>query len=1163
VADDALTFESLRIRRMRGFRPPGLRFDDFSPGINVVFGPNASGKSTVGRALHRLLWPESAGEREHLAGSFELEGDRWRVELEAGRAVYRRGDRDSAPPDLPPRDHNRRYHLYLEELLHATDQNFARRIQQAARGGYDIAEAAEALDFTDPSPRTGESTREVERLEERVERREAQLRQLRDDERRLEELRDDLRDARRARSELDLLRKLRTYFESRDDLQQAERRLANFPDVVKRIDGDERRRVEHREERIEEIRERIRDAERQRERSAERLRASPIPAAGLPSGLLGSLDARLRELRELQRELDRRTAALERAERAAESEWERIEGAVDRETARGLDLDDVGELADFARRAHRLDARREGLDWLDEKFGDAEPLGSGYLERLRDGLRHLQRWRSLGGRKTAGPTPRVRRAVALSAVALGATAAAAGTAIHPAWFGLLPVAGLLAYAAYRLHSGESTERRRSDHRRAFERLELKPPDEWTAGSVDRRIDELTRELAAEKFESLRAEAASEHAAERDRLAERERELEATRGELADRTGLAPETEPTAFRLFVDHLRTWQNADVEVEEIEAAAESLRERRDERLDEAAERIDPFVEAPADDIADLEGRLRTLRREHEDFRAAERRRKSAVETLETAREKLAAERNARDEIYEDLDLEPGDVSRLADLCSRRETYREARESYRSKRTRAEAERDTLEDHEAFDPALLELDSAELERRIRECRARADRADDLHEEVTRLENDLERARNAHDLEEALAEYREAREQLRRERREDYRRAVGAALAAHLRERTRHQQLPDVFHRAQNLFSSVTRGRFRLLFDEGDPPAFRARDEVLEREFPLEELSDGTRVQLLVAIRIAFLEAREEGFQLPVVLDETLATSDANRADALIDSIRRIASRGRQVFYLTAQRDEVVKWRTRLDGESVAHRVLRIEGAGDGRAARAVPRQPEPTDAVPDRLDRAPTPEGCSHREYGRALDVPAWHPREPVGRLHLWYVVERTELLRECLDAGLRRWGQLRHLGETGGLGAIDMDAPDFETVRARARAAANYRETWLVGRGKPVDRTALEESGAVTETFIDEVDELCERLDGEAEALLDALEAGEVSGFRTQKRRELRAHLRREGHLAETEPLDPDHVWERLLAASADALEAGLLDRSDLRALLDRLTGPPPRE
>ncbi|NLZ00964.1 MAG: ATP-binding protein, partial [Pirellulaceae bacterium] len=55
------SFRSIEIRRMPGFQRGDLALPDLCAGINVIYGPNASGKTTLCRAIHRLLRPADPG----------------------------------------------------------------------------------------------------------------------------------------------------------------------------------------------------------------------------------------------------------------------------------------------------------------------------------------------------------------------------------------------------------------------------------------------------------------------------------------------------------------------------------------------------------------------------------------------------------------------------------------------------------------------------------------------------------------------------------------------------------------------------------------------------------------------------------------------------------------------------------------------------------------------------------------------------------------------------------------------------------------------------------------------------------------------------------------------------------------------------------------------
>ena len=66
------------------------------------------------------------------------------------------------------------------------------------------------------------------------------------------------------------------------------------------------------------------------------------------------------------------------------------------------------------------------------------------------------------------------------------------------------------------------------------------------------------------------------------------------------------------------------------------------------------------------------------------------------------------------------------------------------------------------------------------------------------------------------------------------------------------------------------------------------------------------------MCVRLAFVEHLEDGknIKLPLLFDETLASTDDERAPMVARTIGEICKQGRQVFYFTAQQDEIDKIR-------------------------------------------------------------------------------------------------------------------------------------------------------------------------------------------------------------------------------------------------------------
>lgn len=129
--------------------------------------------------------------------------------------------------------------------------------------------------------------------------------------------------------------------------------------------------------------------------------------------------------------------------------------------------------------------------------------------------------------------------------------------------------------------------------------------------------------------------------------------------------------------------------------------------------------------------------------------------------------------------------------------------------------------------------------------------------------------------------------------------------------EAYRQQHQGPVLSRAQKVFTELTSGRFVQLVDDTGPDGkavLRARRAVAvaadgSADGPLvgvEGMSEGTRDQLYLALRLATLERyAEEGRAMPLLLDDVLMTFDDERSGAALRVFDELAERF-QVILLT-----------------------------------------------------------------------------------------------------------------------------------------------------------------------------------------------------------------------------------------------------------------------
>lgn len=462
---------------------------------------------------------------------------------------------------------------------------------------------------------------------------------------------------------------------------------------------------------------------------------------------------------------------------------------------------------------------------------------------------------------------------------------------------------------------------------------------------------------------------------------------------------------------------------------------------------------------------------------------------------------------------------------------------------------------------PDLLRLTEYELDEHIAACAAADAERERLLKETTRIRHAIETAKAGTELTDALRARDRAREDLAGALDQAMRSVAGATLASWVRQTAVESARPAVFRRANELLLRFTHGHLALHVDErSDTPALSARtDNGVVRQ--LHELSVGERTQVLMAVRLAFIE-QHEAVRLPLLLDEALGTADDGRAGVIIDSVIEIARTGRQVFYFTAQHDEVGKWKARLETAGVPHTMIdlavernlgsdQVRTLEVARVEYAAPPAPEP---------------GMDHAAYGRMLQAPPLDPRpETVDTAHIWHFLDDSSIVHLLLQMRIDRWGQLRRFVESGLQGLLVSIADPglrqrcgeaIERARILARAAEAACEAWRIGRGKPLDRAAIVSCPAITPNFVDVISAIARDHGGDARAVLAALEGNEVKYWRQGNTPRVREYFEQAGFLTDESPLDRAQVLAGALAAAADALADGRLDRARVQRLVDQL-------
>ena len=1142
----ALFFKSIEIRRMPGFPKGDLEVDDLCPGVNVVYGPNASGKTTLGRAIHRLLRPTDPPHGNvSLRTTFELNGIPMSLDYDMGHTKCQKlaDASDIDCPKLAPPEIGTRHVLALHDLVNSeTGHDLAQDIARELAGGYDVVEASRALGHRERASGRGKLSKNLQSAKQAY--RDALSRQdaLLEQQATLKQLQADKQAASEAQIRLRLLDRVSECVDASDASSRAHHRVEAFPQGIEKVtshDVEELERLRELQDTLESRRSGVQD---DCNGARESLEQCGLPDDGVPGELVPWLRRKLQRLQILCGEIEQKRDANAGLNAELAKAAEAIGPDVTIEQANDLDTASVQDLFRFVRQVELMRAEQKAADTLQDWLGSDDPTED--VDPLREAIQLLQLWLALNG--VASPTG--RRGLLWFAVAGFLTltfAVLMALFVHMSWLLLLVAGGgLLAWTFW----PKAVTVRSVEIRRDYESIRVGNPSSWSDDDVRMQIRQLQRRHAKATIEHEKQTKWADLGGRVEKLARKQAALEKEKQAWVERLGI--DVDEATLSLLAANINRYQELQEQLAEIEGVIDRAIQNCSSLLNRINDALAPYGFEQSDDPDTICDQIEQLAERQQKHRDANRTLFGSTTELggideekEKADDQLAA-------LFDRVGLRPDEEPTLRLLAGQRSDYDEAVSGQRI----AEAAHASLQSALADHPELLQLSRDELANEQQRCSELADRLTTISEEIGAIENAIETAQKGNDLGAALSHQTNCVDALREQREEDYGAVVGNVLANHIDQQERDSELPLILRRARELFARITHGRYELHVQAGDPPEFRAKDTACGVGLSLDELSSGTRLQLLLAVRVAFVERQEQGVKVPLILDETLGNSDERRAQEIIDAAMEICSDGRQVFYFTAQHDEVSKWRQFLAAcDNVPHQLVDLAEVRNFSESERIPaieyERPQPTPL--------PSPDGMDWIGYGQQLSVPRPDPEGELGDLHLWYLIDDLPTLYRLLEKGINKWGQLRTLVSYNRVDGIRSDSETFRSAEARARLLESAFRFWKIGRGQAVDRKALQDSGAVSGTFIDRLTNLAAELKGDGKAIMQALENGTLTGFRSDKRGSLREHLVAHGYIDDRDELAPEQIRDEARLAMFVELENGLISSEQFDVLVSLVT------
>ena len=1125
-----LLFKSLTVSKARGIRRKGGFCCDELAQINIIYGSNGVGKSTAGLALMTLLDPAGGklGEDCDISGVIELGQQRYDLSVDGkvGKAFL--GSEEDTYPSFSSADQLTRYRLALDELIQSDDFEFAAIIAKETRGGFDLEKVVSQRKYKirPITPRTRQDELDAQRT--RCEKLRRRHEDLDDWAMTLSELKQDELELKVARDEGPAIAAVRNIRKLQLEHTETLNQLTQFPSVMEflRQNGSDSEFITKKEAsrdavhlEVEALQTKIDELETEIKSDGELkfveqteidsikyqhvdyrvLVDKRVDVRNLISATTAEADACLKEFT--------KSVSEEIAEQFDGLGWVQIESLCLREMQ-------YREQRDAAR----------SLVEIHQKDCDTSQLEES-LVRVRQDGDALQQWLSaprggdLDGGKLYNNIP------LLSLVGMAVVTIILARMVHIGWLGLLSIP--LALAIWFVKGRGS--RNGLNHREAIQRqyeagLKI---DVWDGVNVQDVVESKYKErgeLTALIKGSLHADAAQLRLKDatqqhKDAIAELTK-WAMSLGLIWDESGpihfvnvFRAINQRNVFRSTLDGL------DGKLEELDSAIAELLEKMTSVLADLGHPVNNSADNLLPDLMKIE---QVMQRRGKCVSKIDN-----LRVLDETKQGIVQDCNTDiSSVYKRLGIESGAVDDVIRLENQLDFY----EKLVGDRVRQETRISDDEIKAKTIEGALDWSETELHAKEESASQAAGELADLQEKIARNKGKIEAAEDSNELFVALAIAEGIEQDLINDRESAFKKIIGQTLVDWLAEQSTSDQVSNVLLEASNMLDKITKGELTLRVSETGKEEFFVI--VGDERRGLNELSVGERVQVLLSVRMAFLDHTEIA-TLPLVLDETLGTSDDERTHDIINSVMEVASLGRQVFYFTAQMDEVAKWKSVLEQyPTLESRIIDLDAQLDNSVAKEIPQAEAFTLAA-----TIEAPGECSHQEFGEKLGVlrPVLIPYIP-GKLHLWYLIEDLELLHACIKTRVVTWGSLQQAFRHHASGVPFINKEQYSTIESRAAAVTSAVNQWSVGRVTPITREDLRKGG-VSDVFMERVWDISLRFEHCGLSLIKELQTSRPKQWSEGKTNKLEEYLFRIDKIDTARRNTPNEIY----AAAAIALES----------------------
>ncbi len=1040
----------MRILSLRYINWPGIKFDESvelgNQPVHLVVGSNGSGKSSLGRAIQGLLWPDGEDRHREIEAICEHDGTEYRAILRSGATTWIATDGSSR--QLQPVGASAHCHLLtVSDLLDAKgggDQRLAESITKAMFGGISPAELRETYKQAKRKPA---QVTDLEKCRTLIRRLIEEEENVFADEKGIEQL--DLKikaagAAKQSQADVDNAIELA---EKTDLLSQAEAYLHSFDGAHAVLEDGDLKRIKALQDDLGSIDEQVRGLKAGCDRDRA-IAEDPLQLTEVDQARLGSLPEELADLRVAEQALGQ---AKEDDDTAQRELTQCRSHCLSEERLSNVSIGDVSALQQSLNDRAVAQAEVAGMEKL---FNYMKPtVAARPRAELEKSISWLQAWLAAEDSGGQGSPPDRRLMWAgLAVVGLGALL----TFLTP-WAAVFSLLGAGVVLKSQSAAAGSVSQERSVVEKNMATSDVDGPKSWVRDAVGARLLQLLEERGECITQEDRSKWLDAQAREINELSTALQGLDSECAERLSELGLQPGLLSVEAGVL---LRRFADLD-EAEKNATKTESKLAIQQEDVKLRAEQIRSFLNSHIEVDGSIHDSLRAsakaLTKRWEGVAGARARRDAAVQKTKELNVLCAKKVRVHDRIFERLSLEIGDVRGVEALHSLHDEYLKADKDRGNAEFLRNSVLEKLEECSELKERELE-DLRDEKSRLAEMEAAKD---SLVSERQSIIDRVKRAREDSSLAAERSEENGLLESLQEHRDQQVKKAMARAMIDRTLAHFNKEHAPDVLRQARDLFGQFTQGDYRLRINSEDQTsAFEAEDRKAEI-YSLDTLSDGTRMQLLIAVRLAFAQHNEGNVRLPLILDEALSTSDPDRFEAVAEALFQLSdsdtSEGRQIIYMTANPNDVHPWNqlARAKGRALPNQVPLDDQAKRRMAAES--ERPLPPIRKP-----APSAEGLDALSYRNAIGAPKEDHTDPQSLWLVYLLQDELELVECLLNKRIETIGDWQTAVEQGVAEELVTDPAVRAHLSERCESGLRALRDYAVGRGRKVKKEDLTKGG-----------------------------------------------------------------------------------------------------